>query len=164
MDTAKEVTAQFFALGIPLVTLETPNATETIGYHAVFEPETKTSPERIKPVAVGEYKDGISVKVGLPPHFNPVDVYLGLSLPNSNEIFMVDPSNNFVPLSSGLTPWKSSITSKIDETIFSNIPTGLLPDGEYDIHFMVTPAGDLSKYYHWRSSFDIYPNVNPLVP
>jgi hypothetical protein len=165
MDSDKAATAQFVALGIPAFTLPMPNATETIGYHAPVEPVEDPDPNRSKPVAVGSYSEGISIKVGLPPFFQPVDMYLGLSFPNSSDIFLLDSSNSFVNVSSGgLVPWKSSHAASVEETLFEGVSIEFLPEGVYDIYFMVTPAGDLSTYYLWRSDFTVFPNGNPLVP
>ena len=164
MDSDKTVTAQFVALGIPAFTLPVPNATETIRFHPPNEPVEDPFADKSKPIAVGKFSNGINVEVGLPPFAGSVDLYLGMTVPGSPDIFIFDSSDNFQTLSSGLVAWKSDVTSSVQETLFKNVPTDLLPQGIYDIFLMATPHNDTSNYYLWKTYFVIFPIDNPFLP
>jgi hypothetical protein len=165
MDSSKEVTAQFVALGTPVFALPVPNATEVYNYHPPEEPVKDPALENNKPISVGSYSDGLTLTIGLPPFSGNVDIYLGLTVPGFGDLIIFDTGNNAKALSTGLVPWKTNVGfSHTEETLFANVPYSILENGQYNLHLMVTPAGDTSKYYVWNSYFNTIPADNPFMP
>lgn len=159
MDDDKSVTANFGALGTPVFALPLPTSQESWTYPPVVDPVKQAYAKDCRPFAVGDLTTGkITLKVGLPPFANAVDIYLGLYFPtiDSNNVYLITAGNNIQPISAGFTPWKANVSSMdIDETLFSNVSMSALPSGTYYMCVMVTPAGttDLSAYYLWITYF-----------
>ena len=165
MDAAKQVNAQFVALGTPVFTLPVPSAREVFNYHPAEEPVKHPTVEQNRPISVDKYSAGLTLEIGLPPFAGNVDIYLGLTVPSFEDMIIFDTSNNAKALSTGLVPWKKNVGfSNTDEIIFANVPYSILSNGQYNLSIMVTPAGDTSKYYLWNSYFNVIPASNPFMP
>lgn len=113
----------------------------------------------IKPFGLGE--NSRELRVQLPPMVGPVDVYLGITIENDNNVYLINSTNGINILAdSGLLAWKSNHNGDaINEIIFSDILWDLLPEGVYNFYVMTTPAGDTTDYYLWKS----YRNNNRTI-
>ena len=158
------VEARFAALGIPIqAALDPPVGIHTYSYSPVAEPELDITPSGCKPFAVGNISGGtLALKVGLPPFSGPVDIYLGLQAMAVNpfEIYLFIPQTPFgytiVPLSSsGLKAWAKNQVDPIYQSFYGEIPVSNLPAGTYVLYTLVTPAGDLTSYYLWTTTFNL---------
>ena len=127
-------------------------------YTSVEYPITQNDVNDCKPFATGDLSSGnLNLQVGLPAFSSGVDVYLAIGF--ADALFLVD-SSNALQSASGLTvlpKWKSNNTAAVNESLYGNIPTSLLPAGVYNLYVLVVPAGetDFSHYYFWAINFFI---------
>ncbi|MCD6402168.1 MAG: DUF1566 domain-containing protein, partial [Anaerolineales bacterium] len=127
-------------------------------YAPVVHPIKQSNPADCKPFAVGDLSSGnLSLQVGLPAFSSGVDVYLAIGF--SDALFLVDGSNALQSASglSVLPKWKTNVSTAIDESLYGDIPTSLLPAGVYNLYIVVVPTGetDFSHYYFWATSFSV---------
>jgi hypothetical protein len=156
MDSTKAVTAQFGMLPPPPV----PGAPAPVGqhaywYHPVAVPVTYVAPQDMRPFAIGDTPGAISLRVKL-AYADPIDVYVGITLPGSEEVWLLGPGNTPSALSAGLVKWKDNLQyANIDESIFGDLPMFVLPAGIYRLYVIVTPAGDATfqNYDFWETYF-----------
>jgi hypothetical protein len=125
-------------------------------YAGIASPVTDLDPAVMEPVAVGEVANGgatldLSVNTGI--FAGPVDMYLALFVPAiSPDIFLVTPTG-LQPLSTaGLVPWQTSVMG-IDTSLFGSVSTAQLRAATYNLFLVVTPAGSISTFYFWQTSF-----------
>jgi hypothetical protein len=170
MDAAKNVTAQFVALGPPAFVTLLPAGQGATFYHPVFEPVKNPSLQDCRPVAIDQDPALTNLYVGLPPFDQAVDVYVGVAIDGINDMFIFGPGSSIQLLSAGLVPWKQGLPSytEIDESLLGmGISASLLPAGTYHVYLMVTAAGNMSKSHVWETYFEIIHGqlLNPfLVP
>jgi len=141
------------------VTMPVPTKQQFWETQSMALPVANCNPSLAVPIGVGSIATGgnnISIKVGLGQFSDLVDTYLAIGAP------AIDPDNLYIvtsgsihPLSQGLEPWKKNTTGIIDEIVIGNISTSDLPAGTYDFYLAVAPAGSLSNYYLWKSSFTV---------
>jgi len=130
-------------------------------YLPPVEPVIDLSPSDAHPFAVGDLITGIlNLQVGLEGFSEPVDIYLGFAFDTlPNEIFFVNSSNGLDASSvTGLVPWKTNHTSRIDRvSLYGDLPTASLQGG-YSLYTIVVPTGVLTfeDYYFWYTHFNIY--------
>ena len=107
--------------------------------------------EETRPLAIET--DSRDLKFDLPEPGEPADLYLGLALPdNPGEIYLLYPDQTLHPLAAGLKPWKTNFTGPVDEVIFDGATISALPTGlTLDAYILLTPHGDLSNYYFWKT-------------
>ena len=138
--------------------IQIPTSQSAWNYSQVVNPVMQSNPASCKPFAVGDLSTGnLSLHVGLCPFSSGVDVYLAIGF--SNELFLIDGSDMLYPASelTVLPQWKTNNTAAINESLYGDIPTSLLPPGTYDLYLLVVPTGetDFSHYYFWYTSFSI---------
>ncbi len=140
------------------------------GYFEYDPTETgvvSADPAQAKPLSVGPVAKGgenINIRVSLPAFSAPVDIYVALHAPEVHpDIFLLRPDNTLRPSSGDLVPWKANTLGPIDESLFGDIPSSLLPEEIYYLYLMVTPATAAQpasaaraaaasfKYNAWRS-------------
>ena len=142
-----------------LETIQTPlNMGYVWNYPSVAQPINQATPATCKPFAVGDLSSGnLNLQVGLPAFSSGVDVYLAIGF--SDALFLVDGSNALQSASglSVLPKWKTNVSTAIDESLYGDIPTSLLPAGVYNLYVVVVPTGetDFSHYYFWATSFSV---------
>ena len=122
--------------------------------------ELTDDPGQSKPVAVGAVAMGgnlLEIQVRLPYFEAPVDVYFGIFAPMINPDYLIlQPDYSLLPAMQSLVPWKTGIVTPLDEAIFGQIPTIVLPSGTYDLALLVVPMGSgFADYYLWFTSFEI---------
>ena len=162
MDRSKTVTAQFTALGIPVALLPAPTGSDIYYYHPVAEPEL-SGPPSMRPIGIGANPTMLDIQVKLPGFTPNVDIYLGLGLDGFGDLILFGPGSAISTLSGGLVAWKQNVVGVTDESLFGPIPMAGLPAGTYRLFLMVTPAGDMSKYYLWETYFEYTPSPpNPF--
>ena len=129
-------------------------------YSPIVSPVISADPSTAEPIALGsvaESGDTLSIHIALSEFSGPVDVYLALSAPDidPHNIYILKSDNTFQLPSAVLEPWKGNTTGPIDEPLFGDIPTSLLPAGTYYLYLAVTPAFSLDTYYLWTTYFVI---------
>ncbi len=164
MGANATVEAKFGALDIPaLMMLGPPEGIHTYSYSPTEEPVLSSTPGECKPFAVGDITGGtLALKVGLPPFSGPVDIYLGYQAMAVNpfEIYLIVPQTPIgytsAPLSStGIKAWAQARVEPLFQSFYGEIPVSALPAGTYVLYTLVTPAGDLSSYYLWTTTFNL---------
>lgn len=111
-----------------------------------------------RPIGLGPAANGgdtLDFRVGFAGYPQPLDLYMALYLPflPQPNLWMVGPDSSLQPFTQSLIKWKENVTGTVEETIFSNIPTGPLPAGDYFFYLLATPAGSLDSFYLWGTSF-----------
>lgn len=149
-DGDKLVNANYGVLGPPAFALASPEEANKFYHHPRVAPSVSSVGD-IKPFGLGE--DGLSLRVQLPPIDGPVDIYLGITIENDNNVYLINSTNGINVLAvDGLVAWKIGHSGDaIDETIFSVVLWNVLPEGVYNFYVMVTPAGSTTDYYLWNS-------------
>jgi hypothetical protein len=144
-------------------TIPIPSSQQYWTYPPIVSPVMDTDPSQAKPIGVGsiaEDGDKLSIRVGLGQFSGPVDVYFALFVPSidPNNIYMLGSDYSLQPLlSMEIEPWKENTFGPIDEYLFGDIPTLLLPSGIYYLYLLVTPADSLDTYYLWSTYFVVPP-------
>ena len=129
-------------------------------YTSVEYPITQNVVNDCKPFAVGDLASGnLNLQVGLPAFSSGVDISLAIqsNVIAGGALLLIDHDKNFLPVSTVLPKWKTNNTAAINESLYGNIPTSLLPAGVYNLYVLVVPAGetDFSHYYFWTTSFNV---------
>lgn len=148
-----------------------PAGQEMFTYAPTVSPVVDGTASNAKPVGLGYIAKGgdtLTLKVSLPEFSTPVDIYFGYYAPSKdpNHIHVLTSSNTFVlisrldPLHEGLLPWKSNISSAVNE-LLRDIPISSLPPGTYTAYLLVAPAGSLDSYYLWRTSLEVTLPMKP---
>lgn len=134
-----------------------PETGQVYSYQFVDAPVLDPDPSKAKPFAVGDLEGGtLSLRVGLLPFSGPVDIYIGLYVPQvSQEVWLMGPDLGLQPVSQGLVQWKEGITGSIDKVLYGEIPLQTLPPGAYILYTVVTPTRRLDAYYIWSTAFEI---------
>ncbi len=140
-------------------------------YNPIASPIISADPLQAMPIGVGSVAiggDTVSIQVGLGQFSGPVDIYFGIYSPliDPDNIFILTPENTLQPISAGFTPWISATSGNINESLFGDISTSVLPSGTYELYLAVTPAGSLDTYYFWSTEFTINPSLqaNNVMP
>jgi hypothetical protein len=156
-----------FVTKIPDVTttsLPLPEGAHPFTYDGAPLPLRDPVPGLAQPIGVGSAANGgdmVSLSVSVGQFQAPVDVYLGLAylglvqLPGMiyPEIMLVRPDSQLQALSQGIVPWRTQVT-EVNENLYGDIPTEILPFGRYDLYLLVAPAGPLGgDFYIWKTSF-----------
>jgi hypothetical protein len=150
----------FFSGVVFAETMPVPTGWDSYVYNPIVHPVLSTDPSQAKPIGVGSVAEGgdtLSIHVALSEFSGPVDVYFALSAPDidPHNIYILKSDNTFQLLSAGLEPWKGNTTGPIDEPLFGDIPTSLLPAGTYYLYLAVTPSHSFNTYYLWTTHFTI---------
>lgn len=139
---------------------------------AVAGPVLSVDPAQAIPVGVGEVATSgsivgpvadegstVSLHVSLEAFSGPVDIYLGVYMPDVDpvNILILRSNNRFQSHLDGVVPWKENTTGPVDERLFGDISTSLLPAGTYEIYLGVTATGqDFSgPFYLWKTGFEV---------
>ena len=134
-----------------------PTYGQVFPYTAATAPQRKTDPASAGPIGVGTIATGgsiINLAVGMGPFSKAVDIYFGLNAPSiAPDIFILKKNNAFQAISEGLVPWREDVSEDIQETLFGDISSSLLPTGTYTLYLLVSPTGTLVPYYLWSTTF-----------
>lgn len=137
------------------IRLPLPSAQQDFGTAmAPFDPIVSGKPFSNRPFGAGQVLFGtFTPHIGLPLFDDEVDVYLGISLPDDPEIYLIRPDLSLQALSDGLVAWKRNTRGDIDVEPYGDVPLNDLPEGVYTLYVMVKPAGTTENYYLWRAVF-----------
>lgn len=137
--------------------MRSPANVENYAYAAVATPALSSDPASAKPFATGDINSGaLSLSVGFTGFNSAVDIYLGIYAPAySSEIYIIKSDNSLQLVSSGLAKWRENTLGPIDVSLYGNIPMGSLLPGTYYLYTVVAPAGSISSYYLWTTSFTV---------
>ncbi len=112
------------------------------------KPGIKSDPAAAHPLGIGPLSAGdntLRLQIGFDEFEAPVDIIVGIAVPSPvNDVLIIRPDLSVQSISSGLTAWKSSTKGPVNETIWGNIDSSLLPEGDYTVYVLVIPAGGLS--------------------
>ena len=98
----------------------------------------------------------VHAKVGQFPV--PMDMYLELYAPSIDpfNIYLLNQSGDLQPVSMGMSPWMTGVTSVDAMPFGTDIPTSTLPKGTYYLGLMAAPAGtNMATYDLWITNFVI---------
>ena len=138
--------------------VQMPMAQQMFEYGPTTGPVTGTDISATMPIGVGPVAMGgnmITVHAAIGQFSNPMDMYITAYAPAIDpfNIFVMRQDGTFWPVSMGLEPWMTGVTS-VDQTPITNMPTSELPKGTYTVGLMATPSGgNMSTYYLWTTHF-----------
>ncbi|MEJ2682958.1 MAG: SBBP repeat-containing protein [Candidatus Sulfobium sp.] len=140
-----------------------PAGRQTFTYPPAASPGLSETLAGDMPIGVGSAANGgdtLGIRIGTHEFSSPVDMYVLFYFPEISPDIYSWTGSSFEPYSSsGLVPWKQSVTGPVDESLFGDLSvSGLgLPDGTYYLGLLVTPPGvsDLSLYYLWVTDFAV---------
>jgi len=135
-----------------------PAGREVFTYPPTASPVASMDPAQAEPIGVGIVAEGgyfLSLRVSLNQCSGPVDVYLVLFFPafDPDNYYFLKSDYTFQTVSQGVEPWKQNVNGPINEALFSNIPTSILPPGTHYLGLLITPPGNPTTYYLWITSF-----------
>ena len=145
--------------GVAMGIIMMPTAQEMFQYGMVTDPIPGADVSTTMPIGVGSVAMGgnmLSIHAAIGQFSNSMDMYFALYAPSiSPNMYLLHQDGTLKPMSNGLTPWMSNVTS-IDQFPFGDMSTSMLPMGTYTLYLMVTPSGtDMSTYYMWTTHFVI---------
>jgi len=149
-------------------TIPLPTSATVIQCPRVKMPILDTNLNQAVPIGLGDIAiigDGgnngntVSIELGMAAFNGPVDIYFGVFMPalDTANIWILKPDMTFQPDSSGIVPWKTSVTSPTSELLFDEIPIGAFAQGTYYVYLAVTPAGQgfSGGFYLWTAQFNV---------
>jgi hypothetical protein len=110
------------------------------------KPVVNTDLSKASPIGFGSAAQGgdvLSIQISFAEFEGPVDIYLGIQI-SSNDIYLVKNDSTIQLLSDGLTPWKKNVTGPINETLWGDIQTSVIPPGVYNFYLLITPANEFA--------------------
>ena len=137
-----------------------PMAHQMFTYAPTTDPVTGTDISTSMPIGVGPVAMGgnmITVHAAIGQFTNPMDMYLTVYAPAVDpfNVYMYHPDGTIRPVSEGVQPWITDVTS-IDQTPISNMPTSGLPKGTYRVGLTAVESGsNMANYYMWTTNFVI---------
>jgi len=138
--------------------MQMPTGQQMFEYGPTTAPVVGTDISTAMPIGVGSVAMGgnmITVHAAIGQFSNPMDMYITAYAPAIDpfNIFVMRQDGTFWPVSMGLEPWMTGVTS-VDQTPITNMPTSELPKGTYTVGLMATPSGgNMSTYYLWTTHF-----------
>ena len=166
MDSLRKCTAililyLFFMLPVAVHAdgIPAPSGQNTIFYAASDAPATDADPSKAAPFGVGPIATGgtsLTLSTSLEAFAEPVDIYVGIVIPGSDSITIVNDKGGLQSLSEGLVPWSKNVSQPLSQTLFSNIPGSAIPTGTYQLYLLTIPAGNAPlgpDYYLWSTTF-----------
>jgi len=99
-----------------------------------------------------------SLLIGLGKYSAPVDIYFALAAPaiDPANIYILTPTGFQSIAQAGVVPWVSNTLGNIyvpPVLLFEDFSLSLIPPGTYTFYLAVAPAGSISTYYLWQTSF-----------
>ncbi len=137
--------------------MQMPTSQQMFEYGPITTPVAGTDASTSMPIGVGSVAMGgttITGQVTVGQFSNPMDMYLTVYAPEVDpfNIYLMHPDGTLQPVSSGVMPWMSGVTS-VDQTAI-NMPTSGLAKGTYTVGLMAMPSGgNMSAYYMWKTYF-----------
>ena len=159
------------ALALSYGPLDVPAGENTYAYWPVATPQWAPTAEEYKPMGLGPAAEGgtsLNFEIATPDFAGPVDMYLCLqsdSLLNGEiVVFKSDNSAFLLSQATGDIRWRTSSPGNEYSMVLQNIPTALLPAGQYYFFLIVTPANSFNSYALWVTRLDITGNTTPVPP
>jgi hypothetical protein len=168
------VTLNYSVTTSPSMVILNPTGKNSFIYVPVEFPAYDINPLNAKPIGVGSVANGgnyLDINIGLYRFAGQVDIYGAFIVSAKPQtVSVLNPSGSSFSsftigeilnalstgvLPAGAQPWKASTTGPIDVSLFGTIPISTLPSGTYTAYILVTPAGSLSSYYLWMTTFVI---------
>jgi hypothetical protein len=152
-------------------------------YGPMTLPVVSTDPAQAMPIGLGSAATGgatATLQIGIGQFSERVDIYVGIYAPSINpkDIYVLMPDNLTllpVPLdtlapngtlqlsSVRVTPWMANTFGNINEIVLKSMLVSSLQQGTYSLYLLVTPAGDVSSYYLWRTTAILADNAVPVT-
>ncbi len=128
---------------------------------AVVAESLPTVLNQARPIGIGSVAVGgslLNIVIGLNQFSAPVDLYFAMYVPaiDPGNIYILTPTGFQTMAQAGLVPWISKTVGRIyvpPVSAFQNLSISGIPSGTYTIFLAVAPAGDVSTYYLWQTSF-----------
>jgi hypothetical protein len=173
-ETYGGVTLNYSVTTSPGMVILNPTGKNSFVHAPIAFPAFNINPLNAKPIGLGSVAKGgdyLGINIGLYRFAGLVDIYGAFIVSaNPQTVNVLDPSGSSFSsftigeianalstgvLPAGAQPWKASTTGPIDESLFGTISISTLPSGTYTAYLLVTPAGSLSSYYLWMTTFVI---------
>ncbi len=135
--------AQVAEAAMPLPTVQ------SIPYSAVESPVLDDVAVDARPIGVGtpDTDHNLKLQIGLNSFAAEVDIYLAIYAPSvSPDVLFFDGTGGFVPITRGVSAWKTSITGPVNENLLGSLPLGALPSGDYAFVLLIVPAGATAEH------------------
>jgi hypothetical protein len=162
--TTATVLALYLSLFFPVAAhadgIPAPSGQKTIVFASSDAPSTDTDPSLAAPFGVGPMAtggDSLTLSVSMEAFSEPVDLYVGILIPGSDSISIVNDRGGLQSLGEGLVPWRKDVSQPVSETLFQSIPASGIPTGTYQLYLLTIPAGSAASspdYYLWTTSFE----------
>ena len=121
-------------------------------------------PDKFYPISFGGINYGLDefwLELKWPKFKSPVDIYLVIvyeSLKGDKAIFTVWSDRKIHSLDEGLQPFKAAPNYN-NTSLWYTYPDkpltySLFPDGKYTFYLFVTPHGDISSFYAWKTELN----------
>jgi Regulator of chromosome condensation (RCC1) repeat len=143
-------------------TIPIPTSATVIQCSGVAIPMLNADPNQAVPIGLGDIATGgdtVSIELGMAGFNGPVDIYFGVFMPALDpvNIWILKHDTTFQPHSSGIVPWKTSITNPTSELLFNEIPIAVFAQGTYYVYLAATPAGKgfSGSFYLWMTEFEV---------
>ena len=143
-------------------TIPIPTSATVIQCPSVEMPILETNPNQAVPIGLGDIAIGgntVSIALGMDEFSGPVDIYFGVFMPALDpvNIWILKPDMTLQPESSGIVPWKTSVTDPTSELLINEVPKAVFNAGTYYVYLAVTPAGQgfSGGFYLWMTEFDV---------
>ncbi|MGE5239952.1 MAG: PQQ-dependent sugar dehydrogenase [Chloroflexota bacterium] len=151
--------------------LPMPLGKETFLYPTTAQPSADIVPAAARPVGVGNVANGgatVDIRVILSRFSGPVDLYGAFVLSSDpGTVNILKPDLTFRQFTvaevdqaltagvppPGVEPWKSAITSPVNERVFGPLATADLVPGTYRLYLLAAPAGRSDRFHVWITSF-----------
>ncbi len=136
--------------------MEIPGGLDEFTYLPVENHLLHTDASMANPFSVGNVSAGtLDLSLGFLSFNAPVDIHVAFFWPalDPNNYYLVTPGDAVQPFDGVLVPYLSDVEGAVDQSLFGAIPTEGLPPGTYHIFVIVSPAGDMSTYYLWKTYF-----------
>ena len=125
------------------------------------DPVIGSGPQDTMPMGVGSVAMGgdmLTVHAEVGQFQMPMDMYFELYMPSIDpfNVYLLNQQGELQPVSMGMSPWITGVTSIDEMPLGADIPTSMLPKGTYYLGLMATPAGsNMETYYFWMTTFVI---------
>ena len=137
-----------------------PSGNQVYTFSPVVDPVVKVNtPSKIKPIGLGSAAMGgetLDVVFDPPEFAHGVDIYFGIALEGSPEIYLFGQDKTFHPLSTeGLVPAITQEEWPIITKVLENVPVASLGKQTLEFYLLVNQKGDMTSTCLWYTSLAV---------
>ncbi len=139
-----------------------PTSQRVFNLAAAVDPVLNGDAAQAIPIGIGPVASGgnnLRLRIATNALSGPGDIYLGLFIPgiDGEHIYILKPDLTFQSHLEGVVPWKGNVSGPVNENLFGDIPTSLLPKGTYYLYLAITASGQGfgEGFYLWAMTFEV---------